>query len=104
MENSLRSIGFARPAQPVKGVPAQVMEDLAADSEKQRARIVALQQDIRSYESKRQAFRIAADYYRTRAEKYRILGMIPQSKNVFFIEGWVARSQAERIEIGRAHV
>ena len=97
VENSLRSIGFARPAQPVKGVPAQVMEDLAADSEKQRARIVALQQDIRSYESKRQAFRIAADYYRTRAEKYRILGMIPQSKNVFFIEGWVARSQAERI-------
>ena len=38
-----------------------------------------------------------SDYYRTRAEKYRLLGTIPQTRKAFFIEGWVPAESAEAV-------
>ncbi|MEE3458154.1 MAG: V-type ATPase 116kDa subunit family protein, partial [Lachnospiraceae bacterium] len=38
------------------------------------------------------------DYYRTRAEKYRLLGQIPQSQNAFFLTGWVPKDAAGAVK------
>lgn len=43
----------------------------------------------------RRTFQIAADYYRVRAEKYEVLGQLPQSKSTFLISGYVPVRQAQ---------
>ena len=89
VEENLRAIGFARPAAPVHGVPGEVAACAKADTEERQKRIGSIGKTIAAYSDRRQDFRIAADYFRTRAEKYRVLGTVPQSENTFFIEGWV---------------
>ena len=98
VEAALRAVGFARPSQAVSGVPAKEAEKCAADIEKQKAEIAGLEEEIKAKAPVREDLRIVADYYRTRAEKYRLLGNIPQSKNVFFLEGWVPADSADRVE------
>ena len=98
VEAALRAAGFARPSQAVSGVPAKEAEKCAADIEKQKAEIAGLEEEIKAKAPVREDLRIVADYYRTRAEKYRLLGNIPQSKNVFFLEGWVPADSADRVE------
>ena len=93
LEN-LRQAGFARPAQVEDGVPAEVAEECRKDIEVQAAQIEKLQNRIAAMADSTEDLEIAVDYYRTRAEKYRLLSTIPQSKNVFFIEGWVAKDSA----------
>lgn len=93
LEN-LRQAGFARPAQVEDGVPAEVAEACRKDMEVQAAQIEKLQNRIAAMADSTDDLEIAVDYYRTRAEKYRLLSTIPQSKNVFFIEGWVAKDSA----------
>ena len=98
VEAALRAAGFARPSQAVSGVPAREAERCAADIEKQKAEIAGLEEEIRAKAPIRGDLRIVADYYRTRAEKYRLLGTIPQSRNVFFLEGWVPADSVDRVE------
>ena len=98
VENALRSEGFAKPSQVVRGTPAQAVSKLQEDIELQKKEIEALEKQIASESGSREDFKIAADYYRTRAEKYRLLGTIPQSGNAFFLEGWVPKKDAPDIE------
>ena len=95
---NLRSAGFAPPPGDEKGLPSERIEyyekDIAAQSEK----IAELEKKISSYADEAGDFRIAADYYRTRAEKYRLLATIPQSENMFFLEGWVPADKAEPLK------
>ena len=97
VEENLRAIGFARPAQAVRGVPSEEIRELEEDIAKQEATIEKKKEKIASYAKDREDFRIAADYYRTRAEKYRMLGTIPQTEHAFFMTGWVRADQADRI-------
>lgn len=97
VEENIRAIGFARPSQMVDEVPSAAIIRLEKDIEDNEKRIEERKADIASFAGKREEFRIAADYYRTRAEKYRLLGTIPQSERVFFLEGWVPADKAERV-------
>ncbi len=98
VEAALRAIGYARPAQAVLGVPSKVMEECKADIRREEEEIKKLEEKIRAKAGMRGDLKIVADYYRTRAEKYRILGTIPQSKSVFFLEGWVPAEAAPRVK------
>ena len=97
VETALRGIGYAKPAQAVIGIPSQVADDCRADISRQEAEIAKLEEKIKKRAGVREDLKIVADYYRTRAEKYRILGTIPQSRSVFFLEGWVPADAAPRI-------
>ena len=97
VESALRSLGFAKPPQAVLGVPKKVAEDLDRDTEKQKTEIERLKKGIEEYAGSREDLRIVSDYYRTRAEKYRLLGTIPQTRKAFFIEGWVPAESAEAV-------
>jgi V/A-type H+-transporting ATPase subunit I len=76
------------------GLPSATAEALEQDIRAKEKRIEELKKDISGFAREAEEFRIASDYYRTRAEKYRLLGTIPQSENMFFLEGWVPKSQA----------
>ena len=97
VESALRSLGFAKPPQAVLGVPKKVAEDLDRDTEKQKTEIERLKKEIEEYAGSREDLRVVSDYYRTRAEKYRLLGTIPQTRKAFFIEGWVPKESAEAV-------
>ncbi|MCF0146323.1 MAG: V-type ATP synthase subunit I [Eubacterium sp.] len=94
---NLRSAGFSRPAQMIAGIPSEeaakcdrIIADMEAKKEEDKKTIASYIKSVKYY-------RIMADYYRSRAEKYRILGDVPQSGNVFFLQGWVPAEQADRV-------
>ena len=97
VESALRSEGFAKPSVSVKKTPAEAEAALKEDIEKQEKRIEELKEKIVSFSPDREDFRVSADYYRTRAEKYRLLGTLPQSESAFFLEGWVPKNKADSI-------
>ena len=97
VESALRSLGFAKPPQAVLGVPKKVAEDLDRDTEKQKTESERVKKGIEEYAGSREDLRVVSDYYRTRAEKYRLLGTIPQTRKAFFIEGWVPAESAEAV-------
>jgi V/A-type H+-transporting ATPase subunit I len=94
VENNLRDIGFAKPQQMESGLPQDISREIQEDIKVQKQRIESCSKEIAGFARDAEQFRIASDYYRTRAEKYRLLGTIPQSDNVFFLEGWVQKDQA----------
>lgn len=97
VSENLRNIGFSRPAQVSSYIPKTGIEILDNDIEDQHVKIQQIDEKIADYSKEIERFRIAADYYRTRAEKYRVLGTIPQSEHVFFLEGWVTAPSAPKI-------
>ncbi len=94
----LRKIGFARPSQPEDEVPAEKIAALEADMAATEAKIKELTERVAGFDGERERLRAVSDYYRTRAEKYKFLGTIPQSEEVFFFEGWVPKDQSERVK------
>ena len=97
VEEALRSRGFARPTQIWDKKPASIKADLEDEVSKQRARIIEIEKEVRGYESRRSELRILADYYRIRAERYEVLGQIPQTEHTFLISGYVPAKEVEKI-------
>ena len=88
-EDALRSIGFARPAQASNETPADLKESLLKQIEQLNTEIEEIKVKIGDYADCRHDFMVVSDYYRTRSDKYQVLGDLPQSKSTFFISGYV---------------
>ncbi len=97
VEEALRSIGFARPALGVSGLPSGEMERMEAAVREKHGRIGQLIKEIEDFAGIRKDLEITADYYRNRADKYQLLGKLPQSKNVYFISGYVPAKTADQL-------
>ena len=97
VEERLRQYGFVRMPFITHRRPKDAIEKREREINLEQDRINKSKAEIASYGRYRQKYEIASDYYRTRAEKYKILGNIPQSKNVFFLEGWIPKEKAEDI-------
>ncbi len=98
VETALRGLGFSRPSQFILGRPEQVAADARKDIEKQKSEIAAVVERVKEHAGYRDDFHMLGDFYRTRAEKYRLLGTIPQSQNAFFLSGWVPKDSAEAVK------
>lgn len=96
LEN-LRAAGFVRPASVEEMSPKDAKAAAEADIEKQKQDIEKRKARIAGFADDSDDFEIAIDYYRSRAEKYRLLSTIPQTENVFFLEGWVDKSKADAV-------
>ena len=59
--------------------------------------ISALEKEIVDSAGSRQDLRMVSDYYRIRAEKYEILGQLPQTRNTFALSGYVPAFQADKV-------
>ncbi|MDY5577854.1 MAG: V-type ATP synthase subunit I [Lachnospiraceae bacterium] len=97
VEECLRTYGFARapflsrktPAKRVEVLKGKISE-LEADTENAKARMEDLSVN-------REDLRLISDYFRIRAEKYGVLGELAQSKNTFFINGYIPKKDGERV-------
>ena len=97
VEENLRQGGFVKQPFITHRKPIDAIKKREREIAQEQDRIAKSRAEIASYGRFRQKYEIASDYYRTRAEKYRVLGAIPQSQNVFFLEGWVPKEKAEEI-------
>ena len=89
IEEALRSKGFARPSQILQQVPAKAKAEMEAEIQKREQKIAEIEQKLSGLGSSRENLRLLADYYRVRADKYEVLGTLPQSERAFFISGYV---------------
>ena len=91
VEDALRQGGFARPSQIVGEVPAVEKENLEKEISALQKEIEDCQKHITEYGDKRADLRLISDYFRTRAEKYELLGHLPQSSRTFFVSGYIPK-------------
>lgn len=98
VEEALRSEGFARPAQVWEDVPAYQKEKLEGQIADCRQRISQIEEEVRGFADQREKLKIIADYYRVRADKYAVLGQLPQSHRTFVISGYIPRNCARKVE------
>ncbi|MCR5633570.1 MAG: V-type ATP synthase subunit I [Eubacterium sp.] len=97
VEENMRSCGYSKLPFLSHRVPIKAMEKRQNDIVIEEKAIADAEEQLATFVEYIPKFKIAADYFRTRSEKYRVLGTIPQSDNVFFIQGWVEKKQAEGI-------
>ena len=89
VEEALRAGGFARPSQVADKKPAEKKADLEAEIKKLNNEIEKREEEIRTMASCREELKIIGDYFRMRADKYEILGTLPQSQRTFVVSGYI---------------
>ncbi len=98
VEDALRSAGFARPAQTWEKTPSEEREELEQQENTCAAETAEIEEQIRELSEHRTEIKIAADYYRVRADKYEVLGELPQSERTFVISGYIPQCEAGHVE------
>ena len=98
VEEALRSAGFARPSQTWERTPEAQKAYLEQQIAENRSRMADVEEMIRSFAARREEIKILADYYRVRADKYAVLGEIPQSERTFVLSGYVPACEAGQVE------
>ena len=98
VEEALRSRGFAKPAQLWDQVPAQAKSQMEAEIADRKEKITTLEQELVSLSSNREGLKLLSDYYRVRADKYEVLGQLPQSERTFFISGYVPQKYVPKVK------
>ncbi|MDD3362039.1 MAG: V-type ATP synthase subunit I [Hespellia sp.] len=97
VEEAIRQHGFARPSQVVTQTPVQKKESYEKQIEQLNKMIEEIQQRLIAADAYREDLRLISDYYRIRAEKYEVLGTLPQTKNTFLITGYVPKESFQDI-------
>ncbi len=97
VEDALRAGGFARPAMLIRKVPAELQKELQAELAACEKRIGDLETELAGFAEHREKLRLVSDFYRIRAEKYEVLGELPQTENVFAISGYVPAVKAQEM-------
>lgn len=97
VEDALRSEGFARPSQSWEEVPSREKEILEQKIAECRGSISEVEEKIKELSSEREKLKIVADYYRVRADKYEVLGTLPQSERTFVISGYIPAAVADKV-------
>ena len=98
IEEALRSRGFSRIAQNSAKTPAGETEELKQEIKEKENRISQIEQEVIKLAEQREEIYLLADYYRVRAEKYEVLGEIPQSANTFVLSGYVPHRDVEKVK------
>lgn len=95
VEEALRARGFARPAQSWDKRPADIKQEIEEQIAGLNGRRAEIEKEIAGYTDVREKLRMLADYYRVRADKYEVLGQLPQSERTFIISGYIPVRDAE---------
>lgn len=98
IEEALRSRGFSRIVQSSAKTPAGETEELKQAIKEKENRISQIEQEVIRLAEQREEIYLLADYYRVRAEKYEVLGEIPQSANTFVLSGYVPHRDVEKVK------
>lgn len=96
-EDTLRTLGFARPMGATSKIPKDKAERLRNKSEHLRLEIEMTEEEIASLVGRREEIKITQDYFRIRADKYNVINQLDHSKYVFVIEGYVPEDDCEKL-------
>lgn len=97
-EEALRSIGFAKPSQVLEQIPAEAKSRMEAEIAAIQERIAAIEKEVSDKAVHREGLKLLADYFRVRADKYEILGQLPQSERTFLISGYVPAKEVPKVQ------
>lgn len=98
VEEALRAGGFARPSQVTEQVPAARKADLEAEIQQLNSEIKNKEEEIKGYAEDRASLQMIGDYFRMSAEKYEVLGTLPQSQRTFMISGYIPSKMISKVE------
>ena len=98
VEEALRKGGFSRPSQLTAQIPARAKESLQNQIQDLKEEIKKCQEEISRYAYERTNLRLVSDYFRARAQKYEVLGTLPQSRSAFLISGYVPKKAVAALE------
>lgn len=98
IEEALCAEGFTRPMHITGKVPGEAKAELEEKIGQLDKEIEYEEAKIRSYVMYRKLLKELGDYFRIRAEKYQVIGTLPQSKNTFLLSGYAARTDVQVIE------
>ena len=98
VEEALRKGGFSRPSQLTAQIPARAKESLQNQIQDPKEEIKKCQEEISRYAYERTNLRLVSDYFRARAQKYEVLGTLPQSRSAFLISGYVPKKAVAALE------
>lgn len=97
LEEALRSAGFSRPAQTITEIPAKEVEKIETRISEAGKEIADFGKEIQDQAGHRENLKTLSDYYRTRAQRYEVLGQVPQTRNTFVISGYIAKKNAAKL-------
>lgn len=97
-EDTLRSLGFARPMSPTSKIPKVKTERLIQKSDKLRTESESAEKEIEALTNMREDIKTTQDYFRIRCDKYNVINNLDHSRHVFVIEGFVPESDCEKLE------
>lgn len=97
LEDALRQNGFSRPSVHTSATPKAYADQLIAQMDEIRADITGAEQTLSEMGEHRFILELMRDYYKTRAEKYAVLGGLQQSRHAFFLNGYVPGYCAEAL-------
>ena len=98
LEEALRSIGFAKPSQMIGEIPAKAKEEMEAEISEIKGRIAEIEKEVSDLAANREGLKLLADYFRVRADKYEVLGQLPQSERTFLISGYVPAKAVPKVQ------
>ncbi|MBR6402376.1 MAG: V-type ATP synthase subunit I [Eubacterium sp.] len=98
VEENMRAHGYSKLPFLSHRIPDVAIDKRKQDIVVEKDKIHEAEEKLATYVEYIPQFKIAADYFRTRSEKYRILGTLPQSDKVFFIQGWTDADKADAIK------
>ncbi len=97
VEDAMRSRGFSRISQEWPETPAQVCRELEVRIKGYTERIGDIKTQMCDLAKHREEIKLLADYYRTRADRYEVLGEISQSEATFIVSGYIPKKYVSKL-------
>lgn len=98
VEKALRQLGFSRPPVMAHHVPAVSIENREKRIEEAVREIEEIKAEIGHAAMMRNEVKQIVDYYTVRADKYRVVGKVLQSKHTFFISGYIPEKEIKALK------
>lgn len=96
-EEILRHLGFSKPVVVTHHTPLESIKKRNNWIMENQLDIENIKALISEESSRRQDIKNVADYYRARAQKYKVLGQLNQTAHTFFVSGYIAEEDLTRI-------
>ena len=97
VEESLRNIGFTKPAVETEIAPAEEIKKIGEEIKKEEQDTERLASEIEGLAGYREDIRRLGDYYRMRSGKYEVIADIPETEDAFIVSGYVDEKHVEVI-------
>lgn len=98
VENALRVLGFARPAELSEKTPAQAAADLQTEIAECEEKKQSIAETLAKHGEKRKELQYLLDHCTMRLEKYEAMQGMGVTEHSFIIEGWCALENYEKVE------